>query len=108
MVSETYRRVLYLANIGEIMISDHGYDELAADGIFVRDIIASIAYGLIVEDYPDYHKGSCVLVLQKDRDGKPVHVVWGIPKDASTPAVLITAYRPDPLRWSRDFLRRKR
>ena len=107
-MSETLRKVLSLVRLGEVKISDHGYDELAADGIYVRDIIVSVANGLVVEDYPDYHKGSSVLVLQKDRVGKPIHVVWGIPKGASTPAVLITAYRPDPLRWSRDFLRRKR
>jgi hypothetical protein len=38
---------------------------------------------------------------------KPIHVVWGIPRDATSPAVLVTAYRPDPERWSDDFRRRK-
>jgi hypothetical protein len=36
----------------------------------------------------------------------PVHTVWGIPKDKKNPAVLITAYRPDPEKWSDDFKRR--
>jgi len=33
-------------------------------------------------------------------------VVWGIPKGAFSPAVLVTAYRPDADLWTADFLRR--
>jgi hypothetical protein len=107
-VSETFRQVVGLIQLGEVRISDHGYDELAADGIFARDVLAMVAEGAVVEDYPDYAKGPCVLVLQKDRHGEPMHVLWGIPKGASSPAVLITAYRPDPDRWEAGFLRRRK
>ncbi|MGH9785850.1 MAG: DUF4258 domain-containing protein, partial [Terriglobia bacterium] len=90
-----------------VVVSDHGYDELAADGILVRDIYEGVREGTVVEDYQTYPKGPCVLILQRDHDGKPIHVLWGIPGQSSSPAVVVTAYRPDPDRWTEGFRRRK-
>jgi Domain of unknown function (DUF4258) len=106
-MSHMLERICELVARREVQISDHGYDELADDDLFVDDILAGLAAGVVVEEYPAYHKGPCVLVLQRDGHDQPVHVVWGIPRDASSPAVVVTAYRPDPTRWSEDFLRRK-
>jgi hypothetical protein len=101
-------RVLSLIERGEVRISEHGYDELCEEGILIRDVMAGFAEAVEIEEYPDYAKGPCVLVLQQDREGTPLHVVWGIPKGAFAPAVLVTAYRPDPDRWTNDFRRRKK
>ena len=76
--------------------------------LFRSRTVGPFADAVVVEDYPDYPKGPSVLVLQKDRNGEQIHVVWGIPKGASSPAVLVTAYRPDPQRWEPDFLRRRK
>jgi hypothetical protein len=107
-MSATLKWIIELVHRDEVHISEHGYEELMEDGIFVRDLIAGLPGAMVVEDYPDFAKGRCVLVLQRDRDGSPVHAVWGIARGATTPAVLITAYRPDPRRWSQDFLRRRK
>ena len=105
-MSVTFEQIRQLIKKNEIQISAHGYEQLAEDEILVRDIISSIDQAVIVEDYPNYAKGPSVLVLQKDKQGTLIHVVWGIPKNALTPAVLVTAYRPDPKKWVDGFTRR--
>jgi hypothetical protein len=101
-------RVEQLVRSGDYAFSAHGLDELVADGILSTEVIESLASAQVVEDYPDHARGPCVLVLQCGGDGRPLHVVWGIPKNRQTLAVLVTAYRPDPARWSDDFVERRK
>src|SRR5215470_10223969 len=107
-MSDTLARIKILAGERAVRISDHAYEELRNDDIRARDLITGLADAQVVEDYPDYALGPCVLVLQRDRDNRPVHVVWGIPKGRQVPAVLVTAYRPSLSLGSDDFLERKK
>ncbi len=79
----------------------------AADNVHVHDIIDGLETAVVVENYPNYPKGPCVLVLTQDRDSQPIHVVWGIPAGQDSPAVVVTAYRPDPAKWDETWRRRR-
>ena len=107
-MGKTFGQIKELVPKKEIKISAHGYDEMAEDNIFVKDIIAGVSNGVIIENYDKYPKGRCALVLQRDRDNRPVHVVWGIPRGVPSPAVIVTAYRPDEKMWTDNFTRRRR
>ena len=79
---------------------------MAADGLLARDLVEGVEAAEVIEDYPAYPKGPCVLLLQRTKDGRPVHV-WGVPNGHTSPAVLITAYLPDPELWEPGFKRRR-
>jgi hypothetical protein len=106
-MSETLVRIVHLVLTGALRISAPGYDEIAEDGILAGEVIDGVEAAVVIEDNPAYPKGPCVLVLQRDRPGNPIHVVWGIPRGHTSPTVLVTAYRPDPRRRTDDFLRRR-
>ena len=66
-----------LVQRAEVRISDHGYDEMSDENILAKEVLAGVFEGIVVEDYPSYGKGPCVLVLQKDLNQQPIHVVLG-------------------------------
>jgi uncharacterized protein DUF4258 len=106
-VSATFDRVRVLAQQRNVRISRHSYFRLAARGILIAEIMAGAADGEPIEDYPEYFIGPAVLVLQRDGANQPLHVVWGIERNTTEPAVIVTAYRPRPDRWSQDFKSRR-
>lgn len=105
-MSAIFDRICFLISRGEVEVTDHGYDQISARGLLVSDLIDTVPSGEAIEDYPDYHAGPCVLVLQSDGSGSKLHALWGIRSNEETPAVLITAYRPDPKKWSAELRRR--
>ena len=65
----TLDRIRQLVAEGSVRISDHGYDELAADGLLAGEVLAGVENARLVEDYPQYGKG-------------PFHAVSGHPQGA--------------------------
>ena len=51
-MSDIFPRILNLVSRGDTVVSDHGYEELAADGILIKDIYARVGEGIVVEEYP--------------------------------------------------------
>ena len=47
-MSQTLQLVIDLVARGEVSISEHGYEELAADGHLVRDIISGVQGAAII------------------------------------------------------------
>ena len=62
-----------------------------------------LTMGELVEDYPQDVRGHSCLLLGFGEGGWPIHVLCS-PKDDYL--AVITAYVPDPTRWSPDFKRR--
>ena len=105
-MAEIFSRIQTLVLAGDVDVSDHGYDELDKDDILVDEVLVGIATAVVVEEYPERFRGRSVLTLQYDAGGRPIHIVWALPANASRPAVLVTAYRPDSELWDSDFRRR--
>lgn len=107
-MSPTLNKVRENVDAGRVRVSEHAFQELHDDTIDLQDIVSGLATATTVEDYPDYWKGPSVLCLQRDAENKLIHVLWGLSKQAPEIAIIITAYKPDPERWSDNFMTRKR
>lgn len=64
------------------------------------EIVTVIQTGEVIEDYPEDRRGHSCLIFGMGLRGRPVHVVCS-PKDEYL--AVITAYVPDPQKWSTDF-----
>lgn len=92
----------------EYRFSYHAVQAADEDGLLLAEIVEGVGAGEMIEEYPDHARGPCLLALQRDRSSKPVHVVWGFAAGTTTPAIIITVYRPDVLKWSVDFRTRRK
>ena len=78
-----------------IRITLHAAKRLEQRRIFLKDVIACIMNGEIIEQYPDDYPYPSCLILGMSIEDKYLHVV------------LITAYFPSFDKWESDFKTRK-
>jgi len=71
-MSKTLENVQALIWKLEVRIADHGCNERSSDNLFARDSVEGAIEAIAVKDYP---KGPCVLVVQKDTENRPIHVL---------------------------------
>ena len=100
-MSVTFAKIQAAVLTEDWRVSAHALQRLTKRDILGSELADTIGAGEVIEDYPTYHAGPSVLVLQHDHRG-PVHVLWGLATGTDAPAVIVTAYRPDPQHWLAD------
>ena len=100
-------KVRTLVADGKYAVTAHAFFKLDKERIVFADVRGEMANAVVVEEYPEYHKGPSVLVKLNDSGGKPIHALWGLAIGTEEPAYPVTVYRPDAAKWSTDFLQRR-
>ena len=83
-----------------IRITLHAAKRLEQRRIFLKDVIACIMNGEIIEQYPDDYPYPSCLILGMSIEDKYLHVVIG---NHESDLFLITAYFPSFDKWESDF-----
>ena len=107
-MNDTLNAIKERVAVGNARASEHGLQELKDDGIDISDVFAGVAKAITIEESPNYFKGPCVLCLQYDGGGKPIHVLWGMSLQSPDWATIITAYRPSPKVWLDNLATRRK
>lgn len=88
------KRILFLPHAIKQMSRCHS--------LITPDEVSYVVFnGEVIEDYPEDVRGHSCLLL--GMPGRPIHVVCSPKADF---LAIITAYLPNPARWSSDFKRR--
>lgn len=85
------------------VITQHSRKRFNERGILIADICNVIDNGEIIEQYEDDYPFSSCLILGESNNVK-IHIVVSV--DAGI-IYIITAYKPDSLKWESDWKTRK-
>ena len=90
---------------GRWRLSYHALQRCDERDLDAADLVSSLMDGEVLEDYPDYPRGSSCLVLCKLPDGSFLHLVCGMDSDGWL--IIITVYRPKEQKWADERTRKK-
>ncbi len=93
-MSDLFRTIRELVLREQVIISEHGYEQLLLRNIDFEEVIAGIRAAMLLEDYSASRGEPRVLVQQTESNGRPIHVVWELGREPGEYAVLVTAFRP--------------
>jgi hypothetical protein len=96
-------RMSHLVDPARIRFSEHALQRMWAQSLSVHAVLEALQVSEVIEDYADAIRGSCALALGVV-DKRALHIVAAY--DAHGYHLIITAYLPDPTRWSADFRQR--
>ncbi len=89
----------------EIIFSGHAIRRMFERKLSQDAILAIVREGEVIAEYPDDSPHPSCLLLGFV-SGHPVHVVVAREVE-SRRCFVVTAYRPDPAKWSDDFRKRR-
>ena len=92
-------RIRELCNNNSVNWTEHIARRMLIRGIARRQVLHVIITGEIIEQYENDTPYPSCLLLGRDDEGRPLHVVCGLAPDS---VWLITAYYPDPDEWEED------
>ena len=79
-------------------------DERAIDR---NNVFLAMEHCEIIEDYQDDFPLPSCLCLGFDMIGRPIHCVIALDRENNN-IRMVTVYRPDPLRWDKNFKKRRK
>ena len=88
-----------------IDFSVHAIRRMFSRGILASDVRHAIETGEIIEEYPDDTPYPSALLLA-GIDDSPLHVVVAM-DGAADRVIIVSLYRPDPLKWEPGFRKRR-
>ena len=99
-------QVQALVAAGRWAPSRHGRRRRDQRGIQNSDLVNGLAEAIVVDLYDNPGERPAVLLLQHDRSGTPIHVIWGFDADTGD-ALVITTYHPSLDLWEPDLMTRR-